>query len=81
MQPSDLDLATIVKEDDYARGSRMNCSVIRRGNIVFMTITRANSERLKRRSVQKLPYSRNHDETLIPTLRLINSPSIPSTER
>ena len=79
MQPSDFDLATVVKEDDHTRSSRMHRSMIRRGNSVFVTVTCSNGKRFKWRCVQKLPNSRNHTEKLIATLRLINSQGLPES--
>ena len=44
MQSGDFDLAAIIKEDNYARSSRMHRGMIGGGNDVFMTVTSSNCE-------------------------------------
>ena len=52
VQSRDVDLATIIKEDDHARSSRMHRGMICCGNDVFVTVTCSNREGLKRSGVQ-----------------------------
>jgi len=52
VQPGDFHLATVIEKHNDARSCRMHRSMIRRGNDVFVTVTRPNCERLKGSSVQ-----------------------------
>jgi hypothetical protein len=59
VQSGDVDLAAIIQKHNHTRSRRMDRSVISRWNGVFVTVTCADGERFKGRSVQQFSNARN----------------------
>jgi hypothetical protein len=52
MQSGDVDLTTVIEENDHARSGRVHRGVVSRGNQVFMTVARSDRESLEGRCMQ-----------------------------